>query len=309
MQIQHPYHEGELAVQRRVGEDDLARHNGSAISDTIVRGALPFIEQQPMAVFGSVDGVDNVWASLLVGEAGFLNVVDERTVELDLSKLGYNHHDPLWANLDADPRVGVLLIELATRRRLRINGDLRRASPTRLRLDVTESYPNCPKYIQRRHTRYNLPATERGPAEPRDGTNLEPAQKELIGSADTFFVASAHPTRGTDASHRGGRPGFVRILDKRHLRIPDYAGNSMYNTLGNLEVHPRAGLVFLDFRRNLTLQLIGRAEILVDHEDLTGETGGTGRFWDVHIDHWLESELPRQLSWEFLDYSTHNPTP
>ena len=215
MQIQHPYHEGELAVQRRVGEDDLARHNGSAISDTIVRGALPFIEQQPMAVFGSVDGVDNVWASLLVGEAGFLNAIDERTVELDLPKLGYNRHDPLWANIEADPRVGVLLIELATRRRLRINGDLRRASPTRLRLDVTESYPNCPKYIQRRHTPYNLPATERGPAEPRDdaGSRVEGRDESHPSSSRRGALRRGRVARHTSACkrrHFHGRPDHRR---------------------------------------------------------------------------------------------------
>ena len=68
--------------------------------------------------------------------------------------------------------------------------------------------------------------------------------------------------RSMNASHRGGPPGFVEVVDDRTLRIPDYVGNSMLNTLGNLTVNPHAGLVVLDFGPNRTLQLTRRAEIL-----------------------------------------------
>ena len=151
MRIESPYHEGELAVQERLGELEEGRRNGRVISDTILKGALKYIEQQPLAVFGSVDGEQNVWASALVGNPGFIKALDDRRVEVDLTQTARNRHDPFWRNIEGESRVGMLVIDLGTRRRLRINGHLSDTTPGRLRLEVTESYPNCPKYIQRRH--------------------------------------------------------------------------------------------------------------------------------------------------------------
>ena len=306
MRTENPYHDGELFVQQRVGEVEEGRRNGRIISDSILRGALKYVEQQPLAVFGSIDHDDNLWASVFIGNPGFMRASDERTVEVDLTQTARNHQDPFWANIEHNSQVGMLVIDLGTRRRLRINGRIDRAQE-RLRLDVVESYPNCPKYIQRRHvTPLVLDGANRF-SEPRQGHSLDAQQQAFIGSADTFFVASAHPERGVDASHRGGNPGFLRVLDDRRIRVPDYIGNSMFNTLGNFTVNPHAGLVFLDFERSRTLQLIGRPEILWDLEDVTNETGGTRRYWDLEIERWLEADLSHQIQWEFLDYSLHNP--
>jgi uncharacterized protein len=101
----------------------------------------------------------------------------------------------------------------------------------------------------------------------------------VITKADTLFVASAHSERGVDASHRGGNRGFVRVVDDRTLRIPDYKGNCIFNTLGNFPVNPRAGVVLLDFESHRTLQLVGRPEILYNMDDSDGQTGGTRRYW------------------------------
>ena len=308
MRIESPFHEGELLAQQRVGALGEGRRNGRAIADTIVKGAFTFIEQQPIVVLGSVDPQANIWASVLVGRPGFMRVPGERTVEFDLAQTARNAQDPFWINIDRDPRVGMLLIEFSTRRRLRINGRIARTAPERLSVAVAESYPNCPKYIQRRHlTGQSVNGTSPS-AEPREGQLLEPPQQTLITSSDTFFVASGHPARGVDVSHRGGKPGFIRVLNNKTLRIPDYTGNSMYNTLGNFIVHPRAGLVFLDFERSQTLQLIGRPEILWELDDPQQETGGTKRYWDFHIERWLQLDIPHVFEWDFLDYSPHNPS-
>jgi predicted pyridoxine 5'-phosphate oxidase superfamily flavin-nucleotide-binding protein len=72
----------------------------------------------------------------------------------------------------------------------------------------------------------------------KQGTALGRERTVLIRRADTFFAATAHASRGTDASHRRGNPGFAKVLDETTLRIPDYPGNSMFNTLGNLAVDP-----------------------------------------------------------------------
>ncbi len=306
MAIENPYHEGELLVQQRLGVADEGRRSGRAISDTIVRGALKFVNQQPMAILGSLGQELDVWASMLFGQPGLMTALDERTIQFDTTQIVANAADPFWVNIEKQPKVGMLVIELATRRRLRVNGRITRSGAEQLRLDVEESYPNCPKYIQRRHITDTI-FDSRTSGTTRQGRTLEDGQRRLIVGADTFFVASAHPAHGVDASHRGGNPGFITVLDERRIRIPDYVGNSMFNTLGNFTVNPHAGLVFLDFERPRTLQLIGRPEILWDLDDPTNETGGTRRYWDLEIDRWLETDLPHQLQWEFLDYSPKNP--
>ena len=308
MRLENPFHEGELLVQQRVGEEIIARQNGQIITDTIVKGALKFVEQQRMVIFGSVDTQQNVWASILFGEPGLIKPIDPQTIEFDLTNAILNLDDPFWTNIQTDNQIGVLAIELSSRRRLRINGTLVRLTSARLQLNVVESYPNCPKYIQRRHVFRNPDSTAaKQHTEPQFGRVLTFEQQEWITSADTLFVASAYPDRGVDASHRGGNPGFVQILNERSLRIPDYSGNSMFNTLGNLVVNPHAGLVFLDFDRHRTLQLTGRATIQWHLANSNDPTGGTHRYWDFAIEQWIETELPQFLNWEFLDFSPHNP--
>ncbi len=307
MSILSPYHEGELLVQERTGQQIQAGQNGGVITDRIIPGAIPFIAQQPMVVLGSVDTDQNVWASVLFGPPGFVSATDDRTVDFDLSQAGYDEKDPLWPNISVDARVGMLVIELATRRRLRVNGNLRRVDDNRLQLDVIEAYPNCPQYIQRRHIAHVSLDDPRTEIESRAGDILIPSQRASIGEADTFFVASAHPERGVDVSHRGGNRGFVEVLDERTLRVPDYAGNSMFNTLGNFVANPRAGLLFIDFDANRTLQLIGRPEIQWELDQPNDRTGGTRRYWDFTDERRLEKPLPHQVEWELLDYSPFNP--
>ncbi len=307
MRLENPFHEGELLVQQTVGEESLAQQNGQIIANTVPKGALKFIEQQPMVIVGSVDPQQNIWASALFGEPGFAKSVDPQTIELDLTQVISHPHDPFWANIRHHNRIGMLVIEFASRRRLRINGTISQTASKQLRLNVLEAYPNCPKYIQRRHLSPNHQEIPQPLSELKAGKSLTFQHQAWIGSADTFFVASAHLTRGVDASHRGGNPGFIQILASQTLRIPDYSGNSMFNTLGNLVINPRAGLIFLDFAQSRTLQLIGQATIQWNLDDLIHPNGGTHRYWDFTIEQWLETDLPKPLHWEFLDYSPHNP--
>ncbi|GJL57103.1 MAG: pyridoxamine 5'-phosphate oxidase [Nitrospirales bacterium] len=287
MRIETPYHEGELQVQERVGVLEEGAQNSRVIQDSIIKGALRFINQLPMAVFGSLDDEQNVWASVVIGKPGFMLAENERIVTFDLSAIMSNPYDPFWKNIEGNQNVGMLAIELASRRRLRINGRISRVSDDVLQLTVEESYPNCPKYIQRRYLTTSMNGRDMTPTSTENGTVLSPAQYTIISRADTFFVSSVHPERGVDASHRGGNSRFVKIVDEHTLRIPDYPGNSMFNTLGNFAVNPRAGLIFLDFESGKTLQLTGRSEVLYDVADSADETGGTHRYWQFHIDRWL----------------------
>lgn len=303
------YHEGELAVQRRINEPQMPHPNGSFIRDHITSGAIPFIAQQPMVVVGSIDAQGHVWASVLFGMPGFLHAKDDRTLVLDQTCADSSPNDPLWNNLQANPQVGLLLIELGSRRRLRVNGRVRLAADNSPIIHVERAYPNCPKYIQRRH--WNIAKAENlAPTTPsRRGEILDTAQQAWVRAADTFFVASAHPEQGVDTSHRGGRPGFVQVVDPSTLRIPDFSGNNMFNTLGNFISYPHAGLAFIDFDQGRVLQLSGRPRILWDQNDPRGETGGTCRYWEFSVDAWQQSELPLRIEWEFLDYSPFIPTP
>lgn len=302
------FHEGELAAQMRANETAIARMNGGIISDRITGGAIGFIAQQPMVAVGSVDREGLVWASVLFGMQGFLQAKDNRTLTLDHSQPRSATDDPLWNNIKANPQVGLLVIELESRRRLRVNGHVRNLADDSHLIDVDRAYPNCPKYIQRRQWKAPRATGRSGPTgASQRGERLSASQQTWIRGADTFFVASAHPEQGVDISHRGGRPGFVKVLSPHRLRIPDFAGNSMYNTLGNFVSNPKAGLAFVDFDSGRVLQLSGRPEILWELDDPGGETGGTRRYWEFEIDVWQESVLPFHLDWEFVDYSPFNP--
>lgn len=121
-------------------------------------------------------------------------------------------------------------IELSTRRRLRINGKVKLISDNQLIIEFTESYSNCPKYIQKRTV--EITAHDHGRIDRIEGDLIDPL-KEILKEADTFFVSSLNPDGDADASSRVGPKGFIEIVENNILRIPDYSGNSLCNTFGN----------------------------------------------------------------------------
>jgi hypothetical protein len=309
-----PFHDGERRVQERAGEKPQAQRSASVISSTIMKAALSFLGQQYLLAVGSLDTEGNPWASVLLGEPGFVSAQDEQTVILDNRQELSSPHDPIWENIHQGADIGMLAIDLMTRRRLRINGymqplhdSLEPGTGPVFIMSVDQAYPNCPRYIQKRQLSLVAgPDTRCGANETR-GTVLNDEQMQLINAADTFFVASANPGQGVDVSHRGGNPGFVQVLDCNRLRIPDYRGNSLFNTLGNFSAYPRAGLIFIDFQHGRSLQMTGEVSILWDQEDVSHPTGGTHRYWEMMISRWIETSLPRALRSELIETSSHNP--
>jgi len=300
------FHEGERFVQERAGEREAALRNGGIVDDTIPSRAIPFLAQQRMLAVGRADAQGAVWGSLLFGVPGLASSVDGRSVVLDRTRIEENSDDPVWGSLGPGADVGLLAIEFASRRRLRINGVVMEADDRHVAIRVHQAYPNCPKYIQRRHSRVDVAAAPDERAGRASGVSLDEARSAVIERADTFFVASRHPTRGLDVSHRGGAPGFVRVVDASRLRIPDYPGNSMFNTFGNFAVDDRAGLVFLDFERRSLLQMSGTAMLRFDEpEEPSQPTGGTGRYWDFHAARWFESPLATRLTWDSPEVSPY----
>ncbi|MBJ2154286.1 pyridoxamine 5'-phosphate oxidase family protein [Variovorax sp. IB41] len=298
------FHDGELSVQARAGEAAVASRNARLVSDAAIPGALAFIRKQRMVVISNEDSHGHVWASVVFGAPGFLSASSERTIRMEGGLRGTG--DPVGAHVTAGSHLGMLFIELETRRRYRVNGVVSAVSEDGLDVEIQEAYPNCPKYIQRRQLRDVAAATGSGTEAVR-GAHLTPDLAALIAGADTFFVGSMRPGGDSDVSHRGGHPGFVGLLDASTLRIPDYHGNSLFNTLGNLSLHPECGLVIPDFQGQRLLHLSGTALLRWDLDDHEGRTGGTRRFWDFHIREWLLRPLPAALEWDFVDASPFNP--
>ena len=293
------FHEGERAVQQRAGVADMAARVGQSIHPAIPPRAGAFVSEQPFVVLASRDAAGRAWASVLHGEPGFVRAPDERTLEIDATPAP---GDPLAANLAGGAAIGALIIDPSTRRRLRVNGIVS-AGPRPLRLTVEECFANCPKYIQQRELQ---PAPAAGASEPRITATLSLAQQERIARADTFFIASQHARAGLDASHRGGQPGFVDVVDAAHLAWPDYVGNMMFQTLGNLTSDPRAGLLFVDFASGDVLQLTGRASVDFDPARAR-RYAGAERVVDFAIDEVRDTPGLVPLRAGEPEYSPFNP--
>ncbi|NRB47759.1 MAG: pyridoxamine 5'-phosphate oxidase family protein [Saprospiraceae bacterium] len=301
------FHKGELAVQKMAGQSDMAKRVGRMISSEIMGQAIPFIEQQTTAYLGSVDENGQLWASLLVGERGFVEVANERGVIFYEPLIRSTDSDIVYQNIAHNPQVGVLFMEPETRRRYRLNGPLRKEEDQFL-LNVKEAFGNCPKYIQA--STISLPE-ERNPlkAETQTGSALTAALKAWVSQADTFVMATRSAAGKIDTSHRGGRPGFIEILGDGRLRIPDYPGNSLFQTLGNIYENPNTGLLFVNFERGEILQLSGKAELAFDQTsgaDLS-KSGETGRFWLFDTEQWRLTRQHHEVDWTFLSYSPFNP--
>ena len=260
------FHEGELAVQDRAGVRAQAARLGDAMLATpdLNGGMSTFLAHREFAVLTARDADGRLWTSPLLSAPGFLEAHDR---ELQVHAIPHAG-DPLYGVAPNQP-VGMLAIEFATRRRVRVNGTLTAVGDAGLLISVDQAYGNCPKYIHPRHL-------ERGSDSDRrveHASTLSPHHEELITTSDTFFLGTIHPTRGADASHRGGPPGFVHV-DGNTLWWPDYPGNNMFNSFGNLAVDPSAALLFIDFDTGATLHVSGKAAVeWVTPSDIDGGTG------------------------------------
>jgi uncharacterized protein len=260
-----PFHPAELALQERFGRRKmLATPARRFIRDHLVQQHRDFFQQLPFVVVGSVDAAGQPWASIVSGEPGFAHSPDPHHLRVAVMP---HPDDPLTADLAEGSPVALLGIELANRRRNRLNGMVSALDADSWTVAVAQSYGNCPQYIQSR----DLHSVDRAAQAPAiKGKQLSADDQSLIARADTFFIASSNPHRedgesfGADISHRGGRPGFVRIDDDHTLTAPDYMGNFFFNTIGNLQVNPRAGLLFPDFSTGDVLMLATRASVIWD---------------------------------------------
>lgn len=267
-----PFHAGEQAVQARFG----VRDRIEAVGRRIIRPEMPwqhrtFFAQLPFVVLGVKDNAGQSWATLLGGAPGFITAPSSTRLDVAAAPTAA---DPVLAGLAAGRPAALLGIELHSRRRNRANGRVIEAGAAGFSIAIDQSFGNCPQYIQARRF---VPAPRPSQAAERL-LGLDAAARRMIAAADTFFIASAHPgdgegpTEGVDVSHRGGKPGFVKVEDGV-LTVPDFLGNYLFNTLGNLMLEPRAGLVFADFSNGDLLHLAVEAEVIWDGPEVAAFVG------------------------------------
>ncbi len=271
-----PFHPGEIAVQSRLGvADKIDKQARRMIRDFMPEQHRQFFAKLPYVIVASLDDRQQPWASILLGNPGFLFSRDERHLTVKAQPL---FGDPFADNLAKGIDIGLLGIELPTRRRNRLNGVVTATTDFGFDIRVGQSFGNCPQYIQTRAAQWtDFDPTALKPIQ--SITQLSEADRSLIQNADTFFIATAYQgddagkASGVDVSHRGGKPGFVRVDADGSLTIPDFSGNLIFNTLGNIELNPKAGLLFLDFDQGNLLYLTGNAEVIWDGPEVEAYEG------------------------------------
>ncbi|WP_332778107.1 pyridoxamine 5'-phosphate oxidase family protein [Polaromonas sp.] len=272
------FHEGERAVQERVGvRDRLAQLGPRVIRDFMPEQHREFFGQLPFVIAGTVDDAGQPWASVLAAPPGFIQSPDPQQLVLQARPLPA---DPLQATLADGAAIGLLGIEPHTRRRNRMNGVVQGLNASGFRVQLSQSFGNCPKYIQAREPVY-VEGHRSGSPAVHSAAQLDDAARRMIEAADTLYIATAYAgdqleagrAGGVDVSHRGGKPGFVRVDADGTLTVPDFMGNFFFNTLGNIAVNPRAGLLFIDFDNGDLLYLAVTADIIWDGPEVAAFDG------------------------------------
>ena len=275
------FHTGEQAVQQLAGvAAEAVRLVPMLARGQLRAGVAAFLSSATVAAITARDAAGRLWTSPLLGPAGVFRAASPTTLYVNTAP---PQHDPLHALPSGQP-VGVIVIDFAARRRVRINGVLTTADGATLTIEVDQAYGNCPKYIHRHRIDPDVAGPEHSRAVLFNGTRMRPEDIHLVESADTFFLGTTHPEFGNDSSHRGGPAGFVHATPA-DLWWPDYPGNNMFNSFGNLSIDPSAALLFIDFDTATTLQLSGTAAVHWDDPaaDADAHTGRRVHFTPHHV--------------------------
>jgi predicted pyridoxine 5'-phosphate oxidase superfamily flavin-nucleotide-binding protein len=303
-----PFHAGEQTIQSLAGVRDRIELKGRAvIRDYMPEQHRAFFAALPFMVVGLADQNGYPWATTLSGPPGFMNSAAPNLLTI---KAWLDPDDPLYSCIRDGAAVGGLGIELSTRRRNRVNGRIENCIIAEgFSIRVQQSFGNCPKYIQGRNERPWI--RSRQAPECRVASHLGANEASFIAEADTFFIASRSAqldqldsAQGLDVSHRGGLPGFVRVVSQNEVCFPDFSGNLLFNTLGNLAADARAGLLFIDFQSGGTLQIIGRTRICWDVPE-TMRSAGIERLIFLDIQRVVSRDHAFRHSFDFVSYSPH----
>ncbi|MDH2434633.1 pyridoxamine 5'-phosphate oxidase family protein [Pokkaliibacter sp. MBI-7] len=303
------WHQGEQQLQASIGmQERLASVGQQVLRDYLTEQLRSFFPLLPFVVAAAADEDGWPWASLWQGQPGFVSSPDPQQLHIATTLPA---GDPLSPWLQAGQGLGLLGIELGTRRRNRVNGVVQQRNEHTMVLKVEQAFGNCPRFIQQRQPLPPRPESDGEQAEQL--TTLDAAARSLISHADTFFVASHAGDQARrdghlqlDVSHRGGPPGFVQLQGDR-LLIPDYAGNRYFNTLGNLLLQPRCGLLFIDFEQGEMLHVQGEVEVILpdsaSRQARIAALPGAERLWQVQIHKVLRRRQALTQPWQLLAFS------
>ncbi|OIQ31282.1 MAG: pyridoxamine 5'-phosphate oxidase [Alphaproteobacteria bacterium MedPE-SWcel] len=302
----HVFHSAELALQARAGvPQSYTEKVARALRSEMPRHHRDFFESLPVVFLGVMDARGRVWATPAVGQPGFLRAREPEVLSVaGRPVLGRT----LGLDLRRGAKIGVLGMELVSRRRNRMNGTIRSVNAEGFEIAVDLSFGNCPQYIQTRQ----LDWPTAGPtAEARLTGDWDAATRAIVARADTFFIASRaaemsdSPVDGVDVSHRGGRPGFVTVNADGTLSFPDFSGNRFFNTLGNIAADGRVGLFIPDFSTGAGVFVTGLASVDWT-SDRIARFAGAERIVDVVPDeiwlcaHALPGPAPLVERWALL---------
>jgi predicted pyridoxine 5'-phosphate oxidase superfamily flavin-nucleotide-binding protein len=302
-----PFHAGELQAQDRMGvREKIGRVAGRRVRDHMPDQHRDFYAALPFVLLGTVDGLGRPWASIVAGRPGFMSTPDPRSLEIAAGPL---FGDPLAKNLKPGADIGLLGLQPETRRRNRLSGRVRAAGPAGISIEVTQAFGNCPQYIQSRtvdlRPEIDTPPTQR-PISQAD--KFDDDVRSLIERSDTLFIATAYrdeadtAVQGADISHRGGKPGFVRVEDDRTFVFPDFSGNLHFNTIGNILLNPNTGFLFVDFDSGDLVYMTGQAEIVWDGKEVE-DFDGAERLIRFRAEEVIRVEDSLPLRFRFDEYS------
>ena len=303
------FHIGECTLQSETDKrEEIAHLSQVMMRDYMTEQQITFFQGLRYLFVGTVDEQGQPWASILSGPVGFISAPDSKFLKINVT---LPLIEPAFAGLIKGSAFGVLGLDFSNRRRNRVHGRIVHRNDSQLVINISQSYGNCPKYISTRMIDDSQPPPIPGVVLEREHLSEEDIAR--ITRTDTFFIASHHQDgssaayEGADISHRGGSPGFVHVESDRTLTIPDYMGNFLFNTLGNLLVNPLAGLLFIDFDTGDFMQMTGKADIIRDSPDIQLYPGAQ-RLLRIHIDRVRYTPQGLPLHWQFLEPSPFNPS-
>ncbi|KAL5349861.1 hypothetical protein ACLOAV_004895 [Pseudogymnoascus australis] len=275
-----PFHEGETSLHRTLHIPERDNPTQPFLSPF----AASVLQRSPLIALGAVDDQGRPWTTLWGGEPAFARQVAPSIIAIKSNVA--RAHDPVIDILlgAATPGEVVqggengtlmsgLAIDLDSRLRVKLSGRMvagalqepekdSDAAEVQLVVKIETSLGNCPKYLNRKTIIPAIPT----PSLLSTSLPLPPAAVDLIHAADLFFLSSSHPV-SPSTNHRGGPPGFIRILtntaDAVTLVYPEYSGNNLYQTLGNYRLSPLASLLIPDFTTGNAIYLTGRVDILI----------------------------------------------
>ncbi|RYP06759.1 hypothetical protein DL764_002956 [Monosporascus ibericus] len=290
---QSGWHEGELAIHSLLKVSPRYQNPTSA-------GLPPQLGYRvaisSLVAFGALDEHGRPWTALWGGERGFARPVAQGI--LGIQSIVNTRHDPivraLIGNIASDGELvrpedaengvklmSALSIDLESRDRVKLagrmvvgtvaarpdgkgkDGEDSGVGEAQLAMLVEESLGNCPKYLNKKDIRPHVPSPELV----SDALPLSAEVTTLLEKADMFFLSSTNG-QTMDTNHRGGPPGFMRVMANSVgadvvLVYPEYSGNRLYQTLGNLHVNPKVGIVVPDYETSNVLYLTGETQLLV----------------------------------------------